>query len=136
VRATALTLLLAATLAGCGGPIRSEELGRSVQTLESSAAEGALLARDVARDRTKATFARAHSRDLSETVDHEAEKLHDASADGGVAAAKARAVSLAGAISQALGDLATAPDSEDAGRQAGAALTRLAYRAGRLAEGL
>ena len=136
MRATTLTLLVAAVLAGCGGPIRSEELGRSVQALESSAAEGALLAQDVARDRTKSTFARAHSRDVSETVDHEAEKLEDASANGGLVVAKARAVSLAGAISQALGDLQTAPDSEDAGRRAGATLTRLAGRAGRLAEGL
>ena len=86
--------------------------------------------------RLKATFARAHSRDLSETVDHEAEKLHDASARGEVAVAKARAVSLAGAISQALGDIQTAPDSEDAGRQAGATLARLADRAGKLAAGL
>jgi hypothetical protein len=136
VRSTALILLVAAALAGCGGDMRPEELGRSVQALESSAAEGALLAHDVARDRTKATFARAHSRDLSETVDHEAEKLHDASAGGQVAVAKARAVSLAGDISQALGELQTAPDSEATGRRAGATLTRLADRAGRLAEGL
>jgi hypothetical protein len=136
VRSTALILLVAAALAGCGGDMRPEELGRSVQALESSAAEGALLAHDVARDRTKATFARAHSRDLSETVDHEAEKLQDASARGGVSVAKARAVRLAGEISQALGDLQTAPDSEDAGRQAGATLARLADRAGKLAAGL
>lgn len=46
-------------LAGCGGPIKPDELARSIQRLESSAAEGARLADEVARDRTRATYARA-----------------------------------------------------------------------------
>src|SRR5215208_1704449 len=94
-RSTVLALLTAALLcAGCGGAMQPDELKRSIGTLESSAAEGALLGGDVARDRTKATFARAHARDLGEAVDHEAEKLHDASADGRVAFRKAAAVDL------------------------------------------
>jgi hypothetical protein len=116
--------------------MRPEELGRSVQTIESSAAEGALLAGDVARDRTKSTFARVHARELGDVVDHEAEKLHDASARGEVVASKARAVELAGQVSQALGDLQVAPDSEPTGRAAQRDLEALARRAGRLAEGL
>lgn len=127
---------LTAAWSGCGGPMRPEELGRSIQTLESSATEGALLARDVARDRTKATFARAHARELGETVDHEAEKLHDADATGLVSARKARAVALAGTISSSLGEIQVAPGSEASGRRANRVLTRLAERAGRLAEGL
>jgi hypothetical protein len=116
--------------------MRSEELGRSVQSLESAAAEGAMLAGDVARDRTKATFARAHSRDLSEGVVHEAEKLSDADARGEVADAKRQAVILAGEISQALGTIQVEPRSEATGAKAQRTLTRLASRAGRLAEGL
>ena len=83
-RRSFLVALFGAVLAGaagCGGPMEPQELARSVQTLESSASEGALLADGVARDRTKATFVRAHSRDLGETVDHEAEKLADADAN-------------------------------------------------------
>jgi hypothetical protein len=135
-RALALLACASASLTACGGPMRSEELGRSVQSLESSAAEGALLAGDVARDRTKATFARAHSRDLSESVDHEAEKLSDADANGEVAVAKRRAVVLAGQIGQALGAIQIEPRNEAVGRQAERTLGRLAARAGRLAEGL
>jgi hypothetical protein len=136
-RSTVLVLLAAAVLgAGCGGPMQPDELKRSIGTLESAAAEGALLGGDVARDRTKATFARAHARDLGELVDHEAEKLHDASADGRVAFRKAAAVDLAGRISEALGQIQTAPDSESEGRSAAAALTRFGDRAGKLAEGL
>jgi hypothetical protein len=121
---------------GCGGSMQPDELKRSIGTLESTAAEGALLANDVARDRTKATFARAHARDLGETVDHEAEKLSDAQAGGTVASRKATAVTLAGRISQALGDVQTSPGSERAGSSAATTLTRLGDRAGRLAEGL
>jgi hypothetical protein len=123
-------------VSGCGGPMQPEELARSVQALESSAAEGALLADQVARDRTKATFARAHARELGETVDHEAEKLNDADAEGEVAPAKARAIQLADQISAALGRIQIAPDSETEGRTAEQTLTRLGERAGKLAEGL
>lgn len=129
-------LLAGIVLAGCGGPMRPEELGRSVDSLASAAAEGGLLAHDVARDRTKATFARAHSRDLTESVDHEAEKLSDADAEGTVAVAKRRAVVLAGEISQALGMLQVEPRNQAVGREAEHTLNRLATRAGRLAEGL
>jgi hypothetical protein len=136
-RSTVLALLTAALVcAGCGGPMQPDELKRSIGTLESAAAEGALLGGDVARDRTKATFARAHARDLGELVEHEAEKLHDASAEGRVAFRKAAAVDLAGRISEALGQIQTAPDSESEGRSAAAALTRFGDRAGKLAEGL
>ncbi len=136
-RCLAVAVVAAAvTFAGCGGPMQPDELKRSIETLESSAAEGALLANGVARDRTKATFARVHARDLGETVDHEAEKLHDASAEGRVALRKAAAVDLAGRIAEALGQIQTAPDSTSEGRSAEATLTRLGDRAGRLAEGL
>jgi hypothetical protein len=131
-------MLLAGALcvSGCGGPMQPEELARSIQTLESSAAEGALLAHDVARDRTKATFVRAHARELGETVIHEAEKLNDADAEADVAAAKDRAIDLADQISAELGRIQIAPTSEAEGRGAEESLTRLGERAGRLAERL
>jgi hypothetical protein len=131
-----MLLALALPVTGCGGAMQPDELSRSIGTLESAAAEGALLAKDVAHDRTKATFARAHARDLRETVDHEAEKLSDASANGLVAERKTAAVSLADRISQALGQIQISPGSEQEGRSAEASLTRLGDRAGKLAEGL
>jgi hypothetical protein len=128
---------LAGPLSGCGGPIQPDELARSIETLESTAAEGALLANDVARDRTKATFARAHARDLGDVVQHEAEKLNDAEADqADVAAAKTDAVDLADRIGSALGRIQTAPDSENDGRTAAEALSRLTEDAKKLADGL
>jgi len=138
-RLVTLVLLVCLTLplAGCGGPITPGELSRSIQTLESTAAEGSLLAKDVAEDRSKATFVRVHARDLADVVQHEAEKLNDAEADrADVAAAKTDAVDLADRIDSALGKIQTAPGSESDGRTAQEALARLSEDAGKLAAGL
>jgi hypothetical protein len=118
--------------------MQPEELARSIQTLESTATEGALLADEVARDRTKATFARVHARELGEVADHEAEKLNDADAkaEGGVAPAKVKAIDLADRISAELGRIQIAPGSETEGRAAKKSLSGLSERARKLAEGL
>jgi hypothetical protein len=116
--------------------MQPDELARSIGTLESAATEGALLASDVARDRTKATFARVHARELGETVVHEAEKLNDAEAEGGVASKKVKAIDLADRISAELGRIQIAPGSEIEGRGAEENLDRLSKQAGQLAEGL
>ena len=135
-RATFLAGAALVLAAGCGGPMQAQELARSVQTLESSASEGALVANGVARDRTKATFVRAHARDLTETVDHEAEKLADADANGAVAVRKSQAVDLAGKISQALGRLQVSPGVESEGAAAERELTGFAKRAARISDAL
>jgi hypothetical protein len=133
----ALAACAACAATGCGGPITPDELARSVETLQSAAAEGELLAGHAARDRTKSTFVRVHARELGDVVAHEAEKLNDADADDAdVAAAKTAAVDLADRIDQALGQLQTAPGDEAAGRTAAAALARLSEDAGKLADGL
>ena len=126
-----------ASVSGCGGPITPGELSRSIGTLESTAAEGALLAKDVADDRTKATFARVHARDLSGVVDHEAEKLNDAQADQtDVAVAKTRAVDLADRIGTELGQIQISPGDETGARKAQHALDGLSKDAKKLADGL
>ena len=133
----AVVVCPALPLAGCGGPITPGELSRSIETLESASAEGSLLAKDVAEDRSKATFVRVHSRDLSDVVQHEAEKLNDADADrADVAAAKTDAIDLADRIDSALGKIQTAPGSETDGRGAQRALARLSEDAKQLADGL
>jgi hypothetical protein len=137
-RRSFLVALLGAVVmaAGCGGPMEPQELARSVQTLESAASEGALLAHDVARDRTKATFVRVHSRDLSETVDHEAEKLADADANGEVAYRKSQAVDLANRISQMLGQLQVFPGVETKAAVAERELKSSAKRAAAISDAL
>jgi hypothetical protein len=125
-------------ICGCGGPMQPDELARSIGTLESAAAEGALLANQVARDRSKNTFVRVHARELGETVEHEAEKLNDAQAEpqGGVAPAKVKAIDLADQISAALSRIQTAPGDEAEGGTVEKELSALSEKAAQLAEGL
>jgi hypothetical protein len=133
----AVMIAVAASALGCGGPMTPDELSRSIGTLESTAAEGAFLADDVADDRTKATFARVHARDLGDVVQHEAEKLNDADANrADVAAAKKKAIDLADKVGTALGQIQTAPDDESGAATAGHQLSTLSKDAGKLAEGL
>jgi hypothetical protein len=134
VAATAAIIALA--LGGCGGPMRPEELARSVDTLSSSAAEGSLIAHDVARGRTKTTFVRARTRELGEAVDHEAEKLSDATARAGIGSEKAAAVQLADEISQALVQIQTSPADRATARSAGQELDHLSKRAEELSKSL
>jgi hypothetical protein len=123
---------------GCGGAMQPDELKRSIGTLESTAAEGALLANQVAHNRSKATFVRVHARELGETADHEAEKLNDAQAEpaGGVAPAKVKAIDLASQISSQLGRMQIAPGSESEAAAARKSLDDLGKQAGQPAQGL
>jgi hypothetical protein len=123
-------------MAGCGGPIQREELGRGIETLRSVAADGSLLARGVALDRTRSTFVRVHARELAEEADHEAEKLHDAQSDGALTEKKRKAVVLAQRISDALAALRVAPGDEQEGRTAERQLNGLARQAHDLGESL
>jgi hypothetical protein len=130
--ALATLTVLAVLGSGCGGAIRADELSRSVDMLVSSAGEGELLAEGVAADRTKATFVRVRARELGEIVDHEAEKLNDASAKPDLASEKKAAVGLAEHISSALGQLQLSPTDESAAMRASKRFGRLAARGERL----
>jgi hypothetical protein len=81
------------------------------------AAEGRLMANDVRRDRTKATFVRGQARTLGEEAQHEAEKLADATPDRGLDLPRRQAVVLAGRLSDELSELQTWPGREDVGRK-------------------
>jgi hypothetical protein len=125
-----------ACVAGCGGPIQRDELGRGVKTLASDAADGALLARGVAQDRTRSPFVRVHASELADDADHEAEKLHDAESNPPLTAKKQKAVVLAQRISDALGRLQIAPGDERVGRTTELQLNGLTRAANDLADSL
>jgi len=129
-------LLAVVLLAGCGGPIQRDQLKHRVKTLASDAADGSLLARGVAEGRTRSTFVRAHGRELSDDVDHQAEELHDPHADPPRAAKKQQAVAIAESISSALGQLHVAPGDRQPARTAERQLDALAKRANDLADSL
>src|SRR4051794_3923457 len=111
-----LVILVAWPAAGCGDLSRGE-LERGVGSLGSISAEGELLARDVARDRTKWTFARVRARELADDADHEAEKLHDATPAPDVVGARRRAVELAEQLAATLRTLQVSPGDESRARR-------------------
>ena len=77
--AASLLLIGALTvpLTGCGREAR-HQVRLSVEQISSIAAEGSLIADDVARDPSKTTFVRVQGEELSSQAQHEAEKLNDA----------------------------------------------------------
>lgn len=83
-----LVLVLVAT--GCGG----SSVEQQVEAVTSAAAEGALLASDIARDRTTEPFARIHSGVLSDQADAAAKALRSPPAPA-ADAARARRVARA-----------------------------------------
>ena len=127
----ALVLILAVLLPGCG-ELKVDELTRGVKELRSIAAEGALLADDVSRDRTKSTFVRVHGGELSEAAQHEAEKLNDAQRPAKLDRAVRRAIQIAEAESGAIDQLRTAPGNRTRAREARAELRHQAVRANNL----
>ena len=135
-RVVILLVIAVVSLSACGGPIQREELGRGIETLRSIAAEGSVVARGVADNRTRSTFVRVQSRSLSDDADHEAEKLTDAEASAELTDKKQKAVALAKRISSALGDLRTDPGNEQTGRTVEKQLNGLARQARDLGESL
>jgi hypothetical protein len=133
-------LLVAAAVllaAGCGGPMKQTELADSIATIESSAAEGSLIASHAYTGKTKTTFVRVRARELGDELAHEQEKLHDADAENAdVAADQQRAIDIAGQASEQLGQLQVAPDDQEGARAISTRLRELADSASSLAEHL
>lgn len=116
--------------------MKQSELAGSLETIESSAAEGSLLASHAYTDKTKATFVRVRARELGEVLDHEAEKLSDAEAGADVAPDKDHAVEIAGDAGEQLGQLQEAPQDRAAARAISTRLRELADAASSLGEHL
>ena len=114
-------------IAGCGGPMKQSELANSLETIESSAAEGSLIASHVYTNKSKTTFVRVRAREIGATLDHEQEKLSDAEAENSdVAADKDHAIDLAGQVAEQVGQLQVAPDDTEAARAISTRLRELA----------
>jgi hypothetical protein len=114
LRATIAVLSAAALLllvSGCGDLSRGE-LSRGVESLSALAAQGSLVAKGVAEDGTKSTYARVMAKTLGGEAEHEAEKLADAEPEEAVAAERGKAVAVAREISELFAELQTYPGDE------------------------
>lgn len=105
-------LTAAAILLTACGDMTQGELDRRIGTVSSIAAEGSILARQVADDRTKTTFARVRSRELAEDVDHELEKTADATPADGQVKRRDEFLDLAVKVGEALDVIQTHPEDE------------------------
>lgn len=107
-------LLLAIGLlvfAGCGDLSRGE-LSRGVESLSALAAQGKLIARGVAEDATKSTYARVMAKTLGGEAEHEAEKLADAEPEAAVETERRQAVQVATEIAGLYSEIQTFPGDE------------------------
>lgn len=100
---------LALALTACE-PLGPDELQREVETIHSTAAEGSVLADEIAAQNLKRTFARVQARELADAAQHSAERLTDAHPADGLEGPTERAISFAEDTETAIGRLETAPD--------------------------
>jgi hypothetical protein len=133
--ATALAIAIAIAAAGCE-PLGPDELQREVETVHSTAAEGSVLADQVAAQNIKRTFTRVQARELADAAEHSAGRLTDAHPADGLEALTERAISLAEEVSAAVGELETAPDDAAGAADAATRLRQLARQTDALAASL
>jgi hypothetical protein len=128
-------IALAVPLTACG---RASSTGvqAGIKQLASISAEGALMADDVARGRTKTTFVRVHGAELSAQAEHEAEKLNDDPVAPKLVQPIRTAIELSADISGAIDDLRVSPQDREQARESEQKLDHWADEAGKLAEGI
>ena len=124
---------------GCGG-LSAAELKRQASGIESVAAEGELLAEQVAEERGKDTFVRVHSDDLSGQMQHTEEKLHETEQEGEVPDELSdqvkETIELAGDADDALNELHLNPSDPAQARATRTKLEEVSTRAGNLVDTL
>ena len=122
--ALALTVILAAGCGG-GGTLSEKALTKENETVQSAAAEGALLASDIARGRTTEPFARIHAEKLTEQAKKAAEALRSGKPAAGLDDERRRAVSDAEMVERALEELHAEPGNRELARRVGSQLEEL-----------
>jgi hypothetical protein len=128
-----LVVAFSSALIGCGAE-EPHQVQLGIEQLASISAEGALMADDVARGRTKSTFVRVHGEELSAQVQHEAEKLNDDPLASDLRKPVHKAIVLASDIGSAIDELRTSPQDRVQARMDESKLKRWASEARKLAE--
>jgi hypothetical protein len=115
-RSGALVLAVGIALSACGcgggGKLSAKALSTESKTMQSLAAEGALLARDSAAGKTTAIYTRVHSEDLSKAASSSASSLQTAKTQPSLEPKLRRIASLASKVSADLKRLGHASKAE------------------------
>jgi hypothetical protein len=138
VRRVSVVLLLvpvAVSLGACG-QAHKPGVRAGIEQIASISAEGALMADDLARGRTKTTFIRVHGAELSAQAEHEAEKLNDDPVAPNLKSPIESAIALASDIGGAIDDMRVSPQDRNQAREDRAKLHSWALKARMLAETL
>ena len=122
---------LAAGGCGRGGTLDAAAVRKEAESVRSVAAEGRLLAEDVAEARTYPPFARTHANELGRTAGEEAARLERARTSPSARASAAIVARLARIAGRLLGLLADEVDDREGARRVERALGRIAAEAGR-----
>ncbi len=133
--AVLVLIALATPLTACGRA-GSNGVQAGIKQLASISAEGALMAEDLGRGRTKTTFVRVHGAELSAQAEHEAEKLNDDPVAPKLEQPIHKAIELSADISGAIDDLRVSPQDREQARENERKLRQWADEAGQLAESL
>ena len=118
MRRVALLGLLAVVAAACGSPstLSEHSLGKEAEAVQSTAAEGAMLAAQIASGSTTEAFARIHSGELAEQAKATRKVLRHARAPG-LESDRRQAAATAESVQRALEDLHAAPDDRALARR-------------------
>jgi hypothetical protein len=139
IRIVAAMAALSIAFLGCG-PLSSAELKRQATTVSAIAAEGALLADQVAEDRTKDTFVRVHADELAGEMDHTDAKLSETEEEGEVpdelSGQVKQVIQLAGDTADALQELELSPQDPGRAAESSDKLEQLSDQATELSEEL
>jgi hypothetical protein len=119
VRRLAPFAIAVSLAAGCGGggTLSHDSLRKEAESIQSVAAEGALLAHDSADGRTTTPFVSVHSEVLAESAGKVAQKLESAAVEPGLEQDRARAERLATRIEEELDQLDEHPDDRAEARR-------------------
>jgi hypothetical protein len=124
----AISILLT-TGCGGGGTLSRDSFRKEAESIQSVAAEGALLAHDTADGRTTTPFASVHADDLAESVAKVSEKLQSAEVESELEQDRGRAVRLSSRIEEELTHLHDDPEDRAEARRVADALEEIAKAA-------
>jgi hypothetical protein len=130
----AMTLIIVGAACSRGGTLDAKALSQEAETVQSDAAEGALLAQEALAGRTTPTYTREHALDLSDAASGTEATLTAATTDPALEPELRQLAELAGQVTDALERLANA--SEDEERSLADELQAAAEASKRIDEGL
>ena len=135
MKTSAAALAALVVLAGCGagGTLDPEALQKEAESVQSLAAEGALLARDVADGKSTVPFTRVHAGELHEQASKLEQTLSEARATPAVEGELAQTVAVIDDVVATLDQLQRAPGDSELARGAQRKLEQAAKKAERLA---